>query len=222
MKQRVSIIGGGIAGLASAWHLQQQRDDLEIELIEASERLGGKIYTDRFDGLVLEGAPESLLTEKQSGLDLCEELGIADQLNPSNDDQRSFSILLNGELIPYPQGHRLFIPLSDEAIADNPLLSEAGKKRMAEERDIPARLDEQDESLSEFVTRRFGQEVMEKMAAPLIAGIFGGDPIRLSILSTMPRMRALEKQHGSLIKAFQQIPARSKRAIFISLKQGMA
>ena len=117
----VSIIGGGIAGMATAWYLQQERDDLNITLYEKTDRLGGKITTDRIGELILEGAPESLLTEKQSGIDLCHELGIADQLNPSNDDQRSFSILINGKLTPFPQGHRLFIPLSEQAIDDNPL-----------------------------------------------------------------------------------------------------
>lgn len=221
MKQ-VSIIGGGIAGMATAWYLQQERDDLNITLYEKTDRLGGKITTDRIGELILEGAPESLLTEKQSGIDLCHELGIADQLNPSNDDQRSFSILINGKLTPFPQGHRLFIPLSEQAIDDNPLLSTAGKQRAKDECHIPPRLDNEDESLSDFVTRRFGAEVMRNMAAPLIAGIFGGDPTRLSILSTMPRMRTLEQKHGSLTQAFSQMPPRSRTSTFTSLKTGMA
>ena len=220
--KRIRIIGGGIAGLATAWYLQQKNTPLDVEIIEAADRVGGKIYTDRFDDLVLEGAPESLLTEKQSGLDLANELGIADQLLPSNDAKRSFNILLNGELVPFPKGHRLFIPLSDEATENNFLLSEAGKSRSREERHIPPRVDDADESLSDFVTRRFGREVMENMAAPLIAGIFGGDPNRLSILCTMPRMRLLEKKHGSLTQAFAQLPTSSKRSTFTSLKNGMA
>ncbi|MFT5498070.1 MAG: oxygen-dependent protoporphyrinogen oxidase [Kiritimatiellia bacterium] len=227
MSQKICIIGGGIAGLSTAWFLQRGAADrgiaLDIELVEAADRLGGKIVTHYVGDSIVEGGPDSFLTEKQSGLELCRALGLGDQLLPSNDANRSFSIVHEGRLVPFPKNCRLFIPLTDEAIRDNPLLSEAGKQSMAHEVNVAPRLDDEDESLSAFVTRRFGREVLDRMAAPLLAGIYAADPDTMSIMSTFPKFRAMECEYGSLTAGARANAARGKRpdAVFTSLQGGL-
>jgi oxygen-dependent protoporphyrinogen oxidase len=227
MSRKICIVGGGMAGLASAWYLQRAAAErgcaLDIELIEADDRLGGKIVTHYVEDSIVEGGPDSFLTEKKSGPELCRALGLGPQLLPSNDAMRSFSIVHGGRLVPFPTHCRLFIPLDDEAIRENPLLSEAGKQAMANEVNVPARMDGEDESLSAFVTRRFGREVLDRMAAPLLAGIYAADPDTMSIMSTFPMFRAMEREHGSLTAGARAAAGEGKdpAPVFTSLSGGL-
>ena len=225
--KRVAIIGGGIAGLSVAYYLQKAGATPIV--FEASDRFGGKMISQRMEGCLVEGGPDSLLTEKPWALELCRELGLKDQLLPSNDDQRSFSILHKGKLHPFPAGCKLFIPQKVTPILTTPLLSPGGKFRMLMEPLMKHTPVKGDESLADFTRRHFGSEVLTRLAGPLLGGIYGGDPEDMSMAATFPRLRKLEESHGSLVKGMssmmKQAKARQKAgtapSLFTSLKDGM-
>lgn len=224
-----AIIGGGITGLAAAWELQKTSPDPRPALFEATSHFGGKIITRTLEGCLVEGGPDSLLTEKPWAIDLCRELGLESELLPSNDAQRSFSILHRGRLHPFPAGCKLFIPQKVTPILTTSLLSPRGKARMLMEPLLRHRLPEEDESLADFTRRHFGQETLDRLAGPLLGGIYGGDPENMSMAATFPRLRELERKHGSLVKGMagmmRQANASARKgkapALFTSLRSGM-
>lgn len=225
----IAIVGGGITGLAAAWEIRKADPDTRITLFEASAHFGGKIITRTLDGCLVEGGPDSLLTEKPWAIDLCKELGLEDELLPSNDAQRSFSILFKGRLHPFPAGCKLFIPQKITPILTTSLLSPPGKLRMLLEPVMRHRMPEGDESLAAFTRRHFGQEALDRLAGPLLGGIYGGDPEDMSMAATFPRLRELERKHGSLVKGMagmmRQANASARQgkapALFTSLRSGM-
>lgn len=200
----VIVIGGGIAGLSTAYALQEQarlaRMPFTCTLIEARERLGGVILTERVDDFVIEAGPDSLLTQKPWGLDLCRTLGIGDRLIGTNDRQRKIYILWGGRLHPLPEGLVLIAPTRFVPVLRSRLLSWPGKIRMGLEYFLPPRPSNGDESLAGFVRRRLGREALEKIADPLLAGIYAGSSHDMSLLATFPRLRELERTHGGLIR----------------------
>jgi oxygen-dependent protoporphyrinogen oxidase len=203
-RHHVVVIGGGISGLAAAYALQERAraagTPLVCSLVEARPRLGGVIATERLDGFVIEGGPDALLTQKPWGLELCQTLGIADRLLGTNDRQRRIYILWGGRLQPLPEGLMLIVPTRIAPLLRSPLLSWPGKLRMAFEYFLPPRPPDGDESLAGFVRRRLGQEALEKIAEPLLAGIYAGASHEMSLLATFPRLRELEITHGGLIR----------------------
>ena len=225
--ESIAILGGGIAGLAAAWYLRERGHSPVV--FEASDRFGGKIVTRGMEGCVVEGGPDSLLTEKPWAIDLCRELGLGDELLPSNDHQRSFSILQGGRLHPFPAGCKLFIPQKVTPILTTRLLSARGRLRMLIEPLLRHRAPEGDESLAAFTRRHFGQETLDRLAGPLLGGIYGGDPEDMSMAATFPRLQALERKHGSLVKGMASMmrEANARRragdapSLFTSLKPGM-
>ncbi|MCB0156025.1 MAG: protoporphyrinogen oxidase [Anaerolineae bacterium] len=233
----VTIIGGGITGLAAAFYLQQhyKKEGLPLNytLLEGSARFGGKVVTETTgDAFVIEGGPDSFITQKPWGTQLCRDLGLAERLIPTNDDRRSIFVLNKGKLTPFPGGFRLTIPTEFIPFALSPLITPWGKLRMGFDLLIPRRSEAADESLADFIGRRLGREAVDKIADPIMAGIYMADPDQLSIQSTFPMFVEMEKQHGSLIKAMQV--AKKKRAaasngkagkppaMFQSLRGGMA
>ena len=225
--QRIAIIGGGIAGLASAYYIKKAGHLPTV--FEASDHWGGKMVTRRWNGCLLEGGPDSLLTEKTWGLDLCRDVGLEEELLPSNDHQRSFSILHNNTLHPFPAGCKLFIPQKVTPILTTSLLTLPGKARMLMEPFMKHKKPVEDESLANFTRRHFGQETLERLAGPLLGGIYGGDPEEMSMAATFPRLRSLENEHGSLVKGMSSIRKDAKArqragtapSLFTSLKSGM-
>ncbi|MDM8521032.1 protoporphyrinogen oxidase [Anaerolineales bacterium HSG6] len=203
----ITIIGGGIAGLATAFYLEKKANEtgrtINYTLVEQSDRLGGKIVTQTVDNFVIEGGPDSFITQKPWGLQLCRDLGVTDRLLSTNDAQRNVFVLRSGRLIPFPAGYRLAIPTQFMPFALSPLISPLGKARMGLDLFIPPRMDKTDESLADFMRRRLGQEALDMIGEPLMAGIYTADPERLSIQSTFPMFIGLEQKHGSLIKAMQ-------------------
>jgi oxygen-dependent protoporphyrinogen oxidase len=201
---RVAIIGGGIAGLATAYYLQEKARQaglpLSYNLIESGPSFGGKIVTDEQDGFVIEGGPDSFITQKPAALRLCRELGLEDRLLGTNDAQRKVYVLDGGRLRPLPDGVMLVVPTRFTPFALSPLISLPGKARMGLDIFIPPRREEGDESLADFIRRRLGQEALDKIAEPLMAGIHVADPERLSLEATFPRFIRLEQKYGSLIK----------------------
>lgn len=206
----VVVIGGGIAGLAAAHHLQemgrQQERPLQIRLVESSGRLGGKVSTIRRDGFLLEGGPDSFIPQKPWALELTRSLGLCDQLLASNDHQRGAFIVRNGALLSLPEGMSLLVPRSWGAFLRSPLLSWRGKLRVAGERWISARKEAGDESLASFVRRRLGEEALERLAEPLLAHIHVADIEKMSLAATYPRLAELERRHGSLARGIGKIP----------------
>jgi protoporphyrinogen/coproporphyrinogen III oxidase len=200
----IVVIGGGIAGMSTAYALQEQarlaRVSLACTLIEAQERLGGVILTERAGDFVIEAGPDALLTQKPWGVDLCQTLGISDRLIGTNDRQRTIYILWGGRLHALPQGLVLIVPTRFGPLLRSRLLSWPGKLRMGLEYFLPPRPSNGDESLAGFVRRRLGREALEKIADPLLAGIYAGSSADMSLLATFPRLRELERIHGGLIR----------------------
>jgi oxygen-dependent protoporphyrinogen oxidase len=227
--KRIAIIGGGIAGLTAAFYLEKARRagaDLQWALFEKSDRLGGVIQTERHDGFVIEAGPDSFLSVKLDASQLCQELGIGDQLITSNDATRKTYILVKGKLIPIPQGLEFMVPTRIWPIATTPLFSLKTKLRMAGELFSSAQKNAGDESVGDFVRRHFGQEMVDRVAEPLLAGVYGGNAERLSIRAVLPRFAEMERKHGSLVRATLRAKALARprakpQPLFTSLKNGM-
>ncbi len=209
----ITIIGGGIAGLATAFYLQQKSREsghpINYTLLESGPRFGGKITTDKVDDFIIEGGPDSFLTQKPWGLQLCRDLGLTNRLIPTNDHRRNIYVLNKGKLTPFPGGYRLTVPTEFVPFALSSLISLWGKLRMGFDLFIPPRRETGDESLADFIRRRLGAEALDKIAGPMMAGIYVADPERLSIDSTFPMFVDMEKKYGSLIKAMQVSKKRS-------------
>jgi oxygen-dependent protoporphyrinogen oxidase len=200
---RIAIIGGGIAGLAAAYELQQARrrgDDVEYQLFEASPRLGGVISAEIVNGTVIEQGPDSFLTEKPAALELCRELGLESDLVPSNDAERKTFIVVNNRLVALPDGLMFLIPTKLIPTALTPLFSWPTKLRMGMELLHPPRPVGGDESVASLVRRHFGQETVDRLADPLLSGIYGGDAAQLSAQSVLPRLVDMEAKYGSLTR----------------------
>jgi len=214
----VAIVGGGIAGLSAAYDLQAR--GLAVRVLEASARVGGVIATERFDGWVIDGGPDSLLVQKPAAVTLCRELGIADRLVSTLTPRTAF-VLRDGRLNPIAEGSFLGFPITFGALARSRLFSLAGKVRMAGEVIVPRRTVDEDESIGAFVSRRFGREAVDYLADPLLAGIHAGDVDRLSIRALFPRLVDAERRSGSVIRALRALHVRpSPQGAFVSLPGG--
>jgi oxygen-dependent protoporphyrinogen oxidase len=203
--RRVAVIGGGISGLAAAYTLVRARQaDAPIEemLIEASDRLGGVIRTESIDGFVIEAGPDSFLAEKPQAAALARELGLGDELMGSNDHARRTYILHRGRLVPLPDGLMFLVPTRLWPMVTTRLLPLSTKIAAAWELfSSPPEGDRYDESVASFVSRHFGRAMVENIADPLLAGVYGGDSAALSVRSVLPRFWEMERQHGSLTRA---------------------
>ncbi len=201
MSKRVVVIGGGIAGLAAAHRLVELGH--APTLLEASDRLGGSVGTERVDGFVVERGADAFITDKPWALALCERIGIADQLISTQPGERRTHVVHDGRLYPLPEGFLLLAPTSLAPLATSSLFSLPGKLRMALDLVIPARRDGGDESLASFVRRRLGREALDRVADALVGGIYTADPETLSLAATMPRFLAMERSHGSIIRGLR-------------------
>ncbi len=197
----LAIIGGGISGLSAAWFAQ--RAGLDYALFEAAGRLGGKVMTERVESYVIEAGPDSFLTQKPAALRLARELGLGDALIPINMRPHATYVLRHGRPVPLPEGMALTAPMKIAPFLRSPLISLPGKARMLLDWFIPPRRDEADESLASFTRRRLGSEALDKLAAPLMAGIYNADAEQLSLLATFPRYRAAEREYGSVIRGLR-------------------
>jgi oxygen-dependent protoporphyrinogen oxidase len=216
----VAIVGGGISGLAAAYELQQR--GLTTRVFEALPRPGGVILTERFDGWVIDGGPDSMLVQKPAAVALCRELGIADRL-VSTLTPRTAYILRDDRLHPIAEGSFLGFPIKLGALARSSMFTLGGKLRMAAEVVVPRHAgEEEDESIGAFVRRRFGEEAADYLAEPLLAGIHAGDVERLSIRALFPRLLDAERESGSVIRAFRALRIKpSPQGAFVSLPGGV-
>ena len=197
---QIAVVGGGVTGLAAALRLLQGAPGAGVTLFEKGERLGGKIHTERVDGFVIEAGADSFLTRKVRGVGLCEELGLAGHLVARQAQHAGTFVRLGGALHPLPEGLTGMIPTRLDSLTESALLSPSGHAAHADECSVPAPKDLREESIAQFVTRRFGHEVYERIVEPLMAGIYGGDGERLSLDATFPQLRDLERRYGSLTR----------------------
>jgi protoporphyrinogen/coproporphyrinogen III oxidase len=197
----VAIVGGGIAGLAAAYELS--RRGVSFVLLERSGRAGGVIVSEQVDGYTIDGGPDALLVQKPDAIALCRQLGLGERLVPTRQPRLAY-IQRGGRLHALPAGSVLGIPTRIAPFLATALFTWAGKLRMGAEIFVPAKRDDEDESIGAFITRRFGAEATMYLAEPLLAGIHAGDVDRLSMRALFPRFVEDERQYGSLLRAFRR------------------
>ncbi|MBI4402402.1 MAG: protoporphyrinogen oxidase [Nitrospirae bacterium] len=232
--RHVAIVGGGIAGLATAFALQERAAEtglpLPCTLIEADSRWGGKILTHRIGEFLIEAGPDSFLSQKPWGLALCAKLGLTDRLINTNEDQKKTFVFSRGRLRELPEGLIVIVPTELGPFLRSGLLSGAGIARMAMDFVLPAKRKPGDESLAAFFRRRLGREAFERVIEPLMAGIYAGDAEQISLRATFPRFLEMEQEYGSLIRGMlagrkratpTQREGEPGRSMFVTLKDGL-
>ncbi|MEX2139652.1 MAG: protoporphyrinogen oxidase [Pirellulales bacterium] len=228
----IAVIGGGIAGLAAAHRLTEIAPEARVTLFEADDRLGGILRTDQRDGYLIERSADMFMTAPAWGLDLCERVGLADELISTDKRYRKAFVVRRGKLVPVPAGFALMQPARVWPILTTPLLSWRGKLRLAMEYFVPRRHAASsiagrapshdpglaapghhdaattaalaDESLASFARRRLGREAFERLVQPLVGGIYTADPEKLSVAATLPRFLEMEREYRSLMRAAWQ------------------
>lgn len=233
IRRRVAVIGGGLTGLAAAHRLIELRGDrpVEIGVFEAGPRLGGIVGTVERDGYLIDTGADSFITNKPGALQLCRRLGLSDRLQATEPQYRGALVLRDGRPAPVPDGFQLLSPTAMWPVLTSPILSPWGKARLVMEAFIPPRTDGSDESLADFVRRRFGSETLERIVQPLVGGIYTSDPEKLSLKATMPRFIEMEQRHGSLIRAMRAAKPQAndedrsssgaRYGLFVGLRGGM-
>ena len=212
--KRIVIIGGGITGLAAAHRILERSEEsgkqVGLTLLEAGPRVGGIIQTQERDGFLLESGPDSFISEKPEALELAKRLGLQSHLIETNEHHRRSFVVRQGRLLPVPEGFHLLAPSRFWPFVRSEIFSWPGKARMALDLLLPRRNlngntdTDVDETLAQFVRRRLGREALERMAQPMVGGIYTADPEQLSLRATMPRFLEMEREHRSLIRALRK------------------
>jgi len=231
--RRLVVVGGGVSGLAAAHHASELARErgaaVETTLVEARPRLGGTIATEHVDGFLVETGPDSFLSEKPWALALCRRLDLEDRLVRTDDRFRRIFVLFGGRLHPLPDGFQLLAPTRLAPFLRSRLLSWPGKLRMALDLVLP-RGAGGDESLGDFVRRRLGREALERIAQPLVAGIYTADPDTLSLAATLPRFLELERRDRSVTLALWRArraggeaagTSGARWSLFVTFRDGM-
>lgn len=209
---RIIVVGGGISGLAAAFRLRQRRPDAAITVLESAPRLGGAVQTERTaDGAIMELGPDSIIRAKPAGIALIKDLGLEAKLQDTEPTARRSFIARGHRLVPVPEGLYLMAPGKLWPFAFSPIMSLRGKLRMAKDLLIPPG-NGGDESLGSFVRRRLGQEALDRIAQPLVGGIYTADPEKLSLAATMPQFLEMERQYGSMLRAMRAKTADGQQA----------
>ncbi len=224
---RVIVVGGGITGLACAYRL---RDAHDVTVLEASQRVGGNITTLRKDGFVIDGGPDSWVASKPHATRLAKDVGLGEQLIGTRPETRRVYVAHKGKLRPLPEGLVLGIPSRVMPMLKTSLFSPLGKLRMGLEPLVRRRPDTDDESVQDFFVRRLGSEAADRLAGPLLGGIFAGDASKLSVRAAFPQLLEWEKQYGSLVLAMRAANKQAKvanaggppKSAFLSLRDGIA
>lgn len=228
-RKKIVVVGGGITGLTAAYYFTQYAEkqalSYDISILEASDRLGGKINTVRDKGFVIERGPDSFLERKTPAVELAEELGLTGELVRNSTGQAH--ILVGDTLYPIPAGSYMGIPLQEDALAKTVIASEAGKERVQEELDIPQSDPATDQSLGHFLRGRFGDEWIENVIEPLLSGIYASDIDEMSLMATFPQFYELEQEYGSLIEGLKatlptaQASTGKRKGQFLSFRKGL-
>jgi protoporphyrinogen/coproporphyrinogen III oxidase len=228
---RIAIVGGGISGLTTAFYLEQERRrgaPIEIVVFEATPRFGGVIQTERHDDCIIEAGPDSFLTAKPWARELCEDLRLSSQLIGSRDAERKTYILVKGKLEPIPAGMQMMVPMKLAPVLRSRLFSARTKWTMLREYLAPPESlgADEDESVASFISRHFNSEMVERLADPLLSGIYGGDASCLSARATLPQMLESEYRYRSLVRGALASRNASREAtppqpLFTSMRDGM-
>jgi len=234
--KRIAIIGGGITGLATAHRLieiaETTQQPIHLTIFEAGPRLGGTIDTTHRDGFLLEHGPDSFISEKPEAVSLSQRLGIESELIQTNEQNRRSFIVRKGRLRPVPEGFQLLAPTRFWPFISSDIFSLTGKLRMSADLFLPKKKlnGTNDESLASFVRRRLGQEALDRMAQPMVGGIYTADPEVLSLRATLPRFLDMERDHRSLILGMwrkgrtarnQTGISGARYSLFLSYKNGL-
>lgn len=213
---RIAVVGGGISGLAAAHRLRRLLPSADLHLFEATDRLGGPLYTLHHHDSCLEQGADSFLIKTPWALDLCRELDLADELIPTSERHRRALVVRNGKPMPVPEGFVLMKPQIMRAMLRSPVLSPLGKLRLLFEPFVtpPIKVNREgyDESVASFATRRLGRETYERLVEPLIAGVYVADARKLSLAATYPEFLEAERLHGSLWRSVRKARAEAKLA----------
>ncbi len=206
--RRVAVVGGGVTGLVAAFRLAEAAEkdaQLFIHLLEASDRLGGKIVTERVDGFLVEGGPDTFLVRKPEGITLCKELGLEGRIIPTSSERRRSFVAHGGRLHELPEGMSGLVPTRIGPLFRSSVLSPLGKLRAAAEPFIKRRPpeDDTDESVASFARRRLGDQAYEHLVEPLLCGIHAGDGEQLSLEATAPVLKDLEEEYGSILRGLR-------------------
>jgi oxygen-dependent protoporphyrinogen oxidase len=197
-------VGAGISGLALAYRLGQQAPDVSIHVLEATNRIGGKVWTERHQGFLVESGANGFIDLKPSSLELCHDLGIANQLIPGSEIARKNRYLYRGHgLEPLPNSLLTFLV--------SPVMSWKGKLALLAERLRLRRDESTDESVADFAHRRLGREAAENLVDAFVSGIHAGDPALLSLPAAFPRLAALEREYGSILRGMSAMSRQRKR-----------
>lgn len=196
----VAVLGAGLTGLTAAYRLAQRGH--RVRVFEASGRTGGAIRTELTDGWLIEAGPNSLLAGDPALADLIDELGLAPERVPASRSARNRYVVRGGK--------PLAVPMSPPALLSTPLFSLRAKLGLLREPFIRARVRHADVSLAEFVAAHVGQEFVDYALNPFIAGVYAGNPQKLSTRHAFPKLWELERSHGSLLRG-QIAAARGKK-----------
>lgn len=225
---RVVVVGAGVAGLAAALRLRERDPQADVVVLEAGARAGGTIATERAEGFVFEVGADSIITEKPWAMALATRHGFADRLVPTNPSDQRTSVVHGGRLHPLPEGFLMLAPTALWPLATSRLFTLGGKLRMGLDLVLPRGRAHEDESLASFVRRRLGREALERVADPLVGGIYTADPERLSLAASMPRFLEIERAHRSVILGLRASANEKTRAaagarygLFVSHRDGM-
>lgn len=236
--KRIVVVGGGISGLTAAHRLvergRETRAAVDVLLLEADARLGGIIHTHPRDGFLLEGGPDSFISEKPAAVELAKRIALTDRLIETNSDHRRSFVVRRKRLHSVPEGFQLIAPSRFWPFVQSDIFSWRGKARIGLDLLLPTRAGangRDDESLASFVRRRLGREALERMAQPMVGGIYTADPEQLSLRATMPRFLEQEQEHGSIIRALRSGGRKQQHAergtsgarysLFLSFNDGM-
>jgi oxygen-dependent protoporphyrinogen oxidase len=228
MPLRVVVVGGGITGLAAAHALTHAERPVDVTLLERDTRLGGRVFTERRDGFILDAGADSWLASKPAATKLAKAVGLESDLIGTVEQNRRVYVLWQGKLYPLPEGVVLGVPTEVLPMIRTGLFTWRAKVRMGLEPLVPRRVFEgdDDETIADFISRRLGQEATERLASPLLGGIYAGDARELSVRATLPQFVQAEQEHGSLVRAMRAqrraaSHGRSASSAFLSLRSGM-
>lgn len=218
VSHKALIIGGGISGLSAAYYLSKA--GIRPTLLERSPRIGGVIQTSMLQGCVLEAGPDGFLGAKPWAMHLIRELGLADQVIGSNDHSRITYIVKNGKLVRMPAGLMMMVPTKIMPIVGTRLLSWSAKIRMGLEILRRPKGPQPDRSVYDFLLDHYGQESIDYLAEPLLAGVYGGDPRGMSVNSVLARFVDLETKYGSLTRGALAQPRPNSAGSFLQTLKG--
>lgn len=217
------VVGGGIAGLAAAWHLRQGGEHLRVTVLEGAPRVGGKLHATEVAGVAMDAGAEAMLARRPEGRELARMVGLGEELRLPGTTQAA--ILTRGALRPMPKGHVMGVPSDLLALSRSGILSPGGLARAALDRILPATRVSTDVSVAAYIRARMGGEVVDRLVEPLLGGVYAGRTERLSLDATMPRIAIAARSERSLLAAAGEIAADAPKdagPVFTTLRGGWA